>query len=384
MTAADKENGGKQAKINSLVLYPRRYVCEGDDHRKHYVEGVDRAGRPCRGFLRITPQARGLAQSKKMSLPSMALLSDTRITAQNPCRASEGNGRESPNGVLLLEQCELVDKEKREYSAGWASVLRRQEDPSQPLPMFGHGYVEMRQFLGRNGKDDKDLQELLRRAGEPGLNDDERAALCADIYPKIKLAFSALFLSYPDAMPMRSLSEVREFAVHCMEMGTSLGGSGGALVRVRRGQTVSALQSRLIERQYGFREKRMLSTGECWRMQSGDWRDADRLFATCEVDCIPTLRVNCGPQGNQRYGRDAALSESAPKIEKIWLEREFRRRPSLKPPKFPHLATRLAVRTAYTKEGNCIVSAAHVCGMPIGNALSLDKALVRRYTVRRP
>ena len=347
------------------------------------MEGVDVRGRPCRVKLRLSPQMRGLAKRDGRILPDYALFADTGRRAKNPCLAGPENGPDAPLGVLLMENCRVEDMSARLFSAGWASVLRADEQDLPPA--LGVGYMELRQ-----GLPDEETQAMLDEyrslQQDADASDELLGTLCGEIYGRQKLSFAAVLLDTGKAVEVRAATDMADAAMRCMEVRTRRGAYGGVLVRVRRGTRVSALQSALVERGWRYRDKRLETIEEAWRRCRGA-ELTERIgtaLRSCEVDCIPFTRINAGPHTNQRYGGEVAGAEVS-KWERVWMEKAFWRNPLVRREDFPFWATKMALRLARTRDGaDVLLSAAHAYSQPLCNALCLGRDAARAYGPASP
>jgi hypothetical protein len=369
-----------------FVLYPREYRIDEANPQASSVIGVTRGGEVRQVYLQPPEGAvNAAAQNNAKTVPSLARFAQTGRRARTPCEASPENGPQRPFGVLLIEQAFAIDPAEGVWGGRWASVLRNSTE--DPLPALGIGYLEIN-VAERLSEQGSALMEEFRALEEaraaPGANlvdiDERQVALRAGIYAAQKKWFTSVLLRPKESV---ILAEAAPAALAAalrgpLEHYTRRGMYGGALVRLRDGDRVILSACAQIEMQFDFTRRETRSFDEVFstfmRYQGG------RLLSECRrrpgsvIEVVPALRINCGPNGNELYGRQLEYWQGGtPKIIKTFVDRTLHDKPL---PSFRReqrfLAAQVAVRIAEIQDGpsqgNLITASLHAFSPILGHA----------------
>lgn len=280
----------------SVILYPRSYNKRGEAHL-HSVFGVTHDGKEINVKLRIDEDLRS-----SPSAPSIVEFANTDLRAQNPCVASQTNGPEKRDGVLLVSQVirEGISKAGVDtYVARWAVVLAAKA--SSPAPVFGVGRMditsEQYDFSGA-------YRRLVsaERAGDAVL----LAATKEDLFAQRDYRYRAVFYR-PDLAfnaSGRDIGELKKKGAEIVDSLTEKGVVGGLSVRLldSKGCLVKDFyqeffvrfktSSRGFENGSEFSEWASLAVAT-WPLEGGS------------LVIVPMFRIDCGRRVNMYYGSDA-------------------------------------------------------------------------------
>lgn len=403
-----REMIGSLAAINAgqaggFVGYPQEYI-KGNTPEESFIRGVDQAGHPF--TLMVVPPDRHIQAAKESTdriVPSVALLSDTRRTAQMPCTAMPDNSPiTKTGGIILAEQVTVVDQAKGLYRSNWLSVIR--ESNSVPEPRVAVGYLESSFVLNATSPEIQGMKQKLIHMNasylqavsskeKPEKIDGkdlldfmaERDSLAMSLYadPSTRKWFVAVDVQYRrlQSLPMDNEALVRRTILELIDSNTISGMYGGVILRpVRQDGENRIVQLDSIRRMnhefdYKLKAKKPLeSTWEDFVKRGGSgWLKAMKREGY-EVEAIPIQRINSGPISNAKYGKEF-LKGTLPKSIKAFVDTNFYHSPHLNfANQNAYLASPIAVRCSETTDRkDLLLGSIHSFGKVIGNALELDK-----------
>ena len=135
MILMDIDNYSRQDS-DTIILYPRLYNKRGEV-RLHSVQGVMPDGTEVNIKLRVDEGLMG-----NDGTPTIAEFAREDVKAKFPCIATETNGPDAREGVLLFTGCQPDGESKKglpSYTARWAYVLSSHSD--SPEPAIGIGRI---------------------------------------------------------------------------------------------------------------------------------------------------------------------------------------------------------------------------------------------------
>lgn len=397
----NSQPAANQEMKGGMVLYPREYVIDPTNSDNSYVVGADIKGRVVVAYIIPTEQAKANARDSNtaQSIPSLEEFSQTHRKAMHPCFASKDNSYASPSGVLLLEQISPfndcpVKHDLPVYKCKWASILRETDD--SPLVPMGYGFLE----INCNRKFSDEINEYINRYNEidadikAGLIDNvvdadqEKMRLHSMIMSKKKKWFIAVILKNRELIQLTNVTEAGfvEVLRPFLERYTEKGMYGGAMIRVRDGNTVLSELCSQCDMSYDYKNlvvrdvKGVIDDFLAWDGKKiiRELKSKPQLI----VEIIPTQRINCGKIGNDRYNKDLSYlggSMQIPKTLKTYVSSEVYTNPVIdykKEKKFLYsmIAVRVAEIHSSKGTGNLLVSAIHAFSAPIGNVFSIDES----------
>lgn len=389
------ENNNRAGKGGGFVFFPRSYSIDQDQPSNSSASGVDIKGKKCTVYLRINDEALAASRSGAgKTVPDLARFSETHRKANNPCRSSPENCFESQEGVLLIEQAQVENKESRVYSGSWASVLR--EGSEGPKPEIGIGYME----IGR-GKLTATVNQLMAEYifemktsnNDRGLRAQEKILkIRAEIARQHKSWYIGVLVQYEQIRTYHTVSndEFRSIVSDILKRNTAKGMYGGALLRVRNEEgVVSSNLSGSIDLQYDYKKSQVMDINapidNYLKFGGRKILSAVNKLQGVSIDFIPVVRINCGKGGNNKYNKDSVNSienGGTPKLEKIFVDKAYQDEPTrnLKASK-AFLGSKIGIRTAEiygeAGKGNYLLSSLHAFSPPIGNIYELQHCPVR-------
>jgi hypothetical protein len=389
-------------KKGGFVFYPREYSINSSEHTEHYAQGVDQNGIQC--VVYIHPPEHFLRNAKNastaQSVPSLAQFSETHRRAQNPCEAHPENAPGNESGVLLIEQLSEAPENLASlhdmpvYLGKWASILS--EGSYMPAPLVGKGYLELN-FHNKDGE----VSEFHRKAwvmlkkgleaGEIPANKIHETIDTMDqhynSYIENQMKWFVGVVIQPELTEQLhepSLASVKESLIKLLSLDAPPGVYRGVMVRIRSGETVSYRSSCSVATQYNYKEKRPQTAEEAvsFFLREYSKHIGSALQRGNTVEFIPTLRVNCGKQGNEKYAKEIGLMG---KIQKCYIDKRFHNTPGNLAKKnngflFADIAIRLAeINSNNATKGNLLLSSIHAFSAPQGNAMSISSAGLPEY-----
>lgn len=376
-----------------LVFYPREYILKDENPVNHFAKGVDHNGNEIVICIRPSDIASGNAKNAAtaQTIPSLAEFAETHRRAMKPCHAHPENSPENPCGILLVEQASIEeDLTKRSgktvYQCAWASVLR--EDADMPVPLIGKGYLELN-FYHLEGELASSLKEdwvqMKRRLANPNIDESEKIIIiqkmeeCYNGYinEQGKKFVGVIMEDHKiESCNFATPSEIKERLNKILSFDCPTGTYRGAKIRVRNSNEVKTRASFSVNVGYNSKEKRPESASEA--IEKFFKFNKKKITSVChesnQIDIIPTIRVNCGKLGNDKYSKEIAPQG---KFQKIYIDRRFQNTPGNFAQDYNgYLYADVAIRLAeITKtgsgQGNLLLSSIHAFSSPKGNALSI-------------
>ncbi|WP_338924184.1 hypothetical protein V0M98_38860 (plasmid) [Pseudomonas silesiensis] len=257
-------------QAGGFVGYPQQYI-KGATPEDSFIHGVDQAGQPF--TLAVVPPDRHIQAAKESTdriVPSVALLSDTRRTAQMPCIAMPDNSPiTKTGGIFLAEQVTVVDKAKGLYRCNWLSVLQ-ESNLVQPARV-AVGYLESTFILSTSSPDiQAKKQRLIHMNAQwlaavsnpvkpeqiEGLDildyQAQRDGLSMDLFNEAyKKWFVAVDVQYRrlQTLPMDNEAQVRSTILELIDSNSVSGMYGGVILRpFRRNGDTQVVQMDSIRR----------------------------------------------------------------------------------------------------------------------------------------
>ncbi|WP_274645057.1 hypothetical protein [Pseudomonas serbica] len=389
-----------------FVGYPQQYV-KGATPEECFIHGVDVAGQPF--TLAVVPPERHLQAAKESTdriVPSVALLSDTRRTAQMPCVAMPDNSPiTKTGGMILAEQVTVVDKAKGLYRSNWLSVL--QESNQVQAPQLAVGYMESTFILSTSSPEIQAKKQRLihmnaqwqaavaRKDDKPEQIEDidildyqaQRDSLSRELFNEAYLKwFVAVDVQYRrlQTLPMDNEAKVRSTILELIDSNTVQGMYGGVILRpVRANHDVRVVQMDSIRRmnaEFDYKNKVKKPIETAWNdfitKGGSGWLKVMKRDGY-EVEVIPVQRINAGPISNAKFAKEF-LKPVLPKTIKAFVDTSFYHSPHLNfANQNAYLASPIAVRKAESLEKEILLGSIHSFGKVIGNAMELDKDMNR-------
>lgn len=388
-----------------FVGYPQQYV-KGATPEECFIHGVDVAGQPF--TLAVVPPERHLQAAKESTdriVPSVALLSDTRRTAQMPCIAMPDNSPiTKTGGMILAEQVTVVDKAKGLYRSNWLSVL--QESNLVQAPRLAVGYMESTFILSTSSPEiQAKKQRLIHMNGQwqaavantvkpeqiEGLDildyQAQRDSLSRELFNEAYLKwFVAVDVQYRrlQTLPMDNEAKVRSTILELIDSNSVQGMYGGVILRptLPKGdkRVVQMDSIRRLNNGFDYKNKVKMPVETAWNdfitKGGSGWLKVMKRDGF-EVEVIPVQRINAGPISNAKFAKEF-LKPVLPKTIKAFVDTSFHHSPHLNfANQNAYLASPIAVRNAETLEKEILLGSIHSFGKVIGNALELDKDMNR-------
>lgn len=284
----------------SIVFYPRSYNTRGEA-KKHSMIGVTSSGELINVKLRLDSK-----HEDKENAPAIKEFAKTDYFAKTPCIASDNNGPDNAEGILLLSRCTKDgfdhDKGADVYTARWAVVISPSSKSREPI--FGLG----RMAIKKDSPTVKKLTGLMRKSEHDNRAKDADAFKAQIEDPK-SWSYPAIFY-YPEMMisfASGSYGDLMSKGVEAINSLTKSGIAGGFAIRAR------TKSNEVIKKSY--REifvRFVISEG---RYQNGDEAVASLIdvleenhsYSDCRWDAIPIKRVNTGPASSRHYGSEEKL-----------------------------------------------------------------------------
>lgn len=278
-----------------IILYPRSYNKRGASHL-HSVRGLTSTGQLANVKLRPKP---GDGSHNTCSISELARV-DRK--AQMACIATETNGPDAREGVLLFQGAERDPNSRADdpsFVAPTVEVLAA--DASCPEPIFGPARIEVRQQSPATKRIQARVEALKESEGGD-LVAEEIAALQAELRNPQNFSFPAFIYQPHRAVRMDKGRDafLKQCASIC-EAGTSEGFVGGVLIRTLKDDG-SPYSGRHWEIHLRF--KISLEGHESGTDLMQDWCDKrwPELAAGETLEAIPFIRVNNAYRGNYYYG----------------------------------------------------------------------------------
>lgn len=389
-----------------FVGYPQQYV-KGATPEESFIIGVDVAGQPF--TLVVSPPERHIQAAKESTdriVPSVALLSDTRRTAQMPCTAMPDNSPiTKTGGMILAEQVTVVDKAKGLYRSNWLSVL--QESNLVQAPRLAVGYMESTFILSTSSPEIAAKKQRLihmnaqwqaavaKKDDKPeqieGLDildyQSQRDSLSRELFNEAYLKwFVAVDVQYRrlQSLPMDNEAKVRSTILELIDSNSLQGMYGGVILRpIRQNGDKRVVQMDSIRRlnnEFDYKNKVKKPIETAWNdfitKGGSGWLKVMKRDGF-EVEVIPVQRINAGPISNAKFAKEF-LKPVLPKTIKAFVDTSFHHSPHLNfANQNAYLASPIAVRNAETLEKEILLGSIHSFGKVIGNALELDKDMNR-------
>jgi len=349
-------------KATGFILYPREYNTE-----KNIITGVNACGLLCTVRINADPEAIKAAHSSTAkTVPEASELARTDRKAKTPCFASPDNCKEKPAGVMLIEQASVIDAASREFECKWVSVLRESSDMLKPL--IGPGYLEICHHHFDVTELTIDVQDIMTADAEamdgtitPLDAMERKDSIMKNIMQDRRFWFIAVVMQPLNQLVIKDPTQATKQIIDAIDRNTRKDAYGGVLIRgIKDGKPVPEL-SFSINNQFQYKRKPARpgpgpGTGqEAINFKAQDLADAiahaQQIGATLQA--VPTMRVNCGPMGNDMFHKQMmSLTYSTSKVLKSYVdmsahfntEAEFSKDNK-------YLASRVAVRLAEIPRG---------------------------------
>lgn len=404
----EQDNKIKPLK-KGAVVYPKAYHVDPDNPDNSYVEGVTQGNQPIVAYIRVGAEhkERQDSDSKGRTLPSVKDLASKNPAAPRRCEAHANNGPDDPSrGILLIEQISKLEGEEASKHPGkfvceakWASILQQNDY----MPAYtGQGYIEVSFRRGLDAEQKKLKAEFLglkRRLENPSENKldlkEQMQAIQSEMIQARQMFLTVVDMKIDEMVsvelsklenlgPTDRLSALERRLKEMTEPMTNTGMYGGALLRLRNGDTVSPLYTSSFAMQYDFKNRKVVpfeDTFANWRKFDGQKLCGAFMKASpsmnLTLDIIPCQRINFGPKSLDPYKADILRGEAS-KTLKTYVDEDARDHVGvidLTPNDY--LASFMACRTALASEENRIISRAHSYTAPMVKAVLYGQDLTR-------
>ncbi|MDG3025371.1 hypothetical protein P7410_17220 [Vibrio parahaemolyticus] len=381
-----------------VVFYPREYVLDNHDFLKSYADGVTEGGKEVRVY--IVPEEtlikRAQDTTSGTTIPTIDTFSETHRNAHNPCLADPNNSKETPTGILLIEQASVDETSiaqigKPTIIGKWASVIQIGDEGK--LSEIGKGYLEVTMSPKPTGLM-LELMPKFRQLNEQvaqGMRNpldviEEKRMLYSRIMGERKKFFVAVIIKHQELMQVTdyNIQNFRNLLAQLITRYTSEGMYGGAMIRVRSGNEVLRRFCYTCNHSYDYRKgdgslaDPFEKVDEFLKYGGRQLLNHCQRNNTCVLEVIPTQRINCARNGNDRYSKDinnSPMGES--KILKTYVEKNLREVPDVNIERekgfvFCNVALRLSLLRKAGSKGNKVLSAIHAFSRPLGNIYTID------------
>jgi len=238
---------------------------------------------------------------KMDSPPSVVEFSRTDFKAKMVCIASDDNGPEKPEGILLLSKCVKEGRDRSRnldvFIARWADVIK--SDSSSEDPVQGISRV-MIQMESTQVKKIRSLKEKARQRGD----EDEVKALQDQIEDPINWSYPVI-VYHPKQLETFCSGDVKSFretGARMIDRFSDRGLVGGVAVRAINpyGQVIKASYLECQSR-YIVTEERNQTGFETMESLLEDWPEKYDDDVT-KWELFPIQRINAGPHANKQSG----------------------------------------------------------------------------------
>ncbi|MFS1427598.1 hypothetical protein LMH73_010620 [Vibrio splendidus] len=379
-----------------VIFYPRTYVNDAKDPLESYAEGVTEGGKEIRVYI-VPPETfrdKARDSSNSSTVPTIDLFSETHRTAMNPCMADEKNSKQTPNGILMIEQASIDTIREKEVGkpviiGKWASVI--QIDNELGFTAIGKGYLEINMGNKPTGlmvnllPRFREILELERNGASPLAHIEEKRDLYSKILGERKKFFVSVIIKHEEIIQVTdfNLNNFRDLLSQTISQYTASGMYGGAMVRVREGNDVFRKLCKTCNHSYDYDNggviDPMIKVDEFLKYGGRTILTTAQRNDKYVLEIIPTQRINCARNGNERYANEIAnapMGES--KTLKTYVEKHLREIPDVNLEKevgfvFSNVALRLSGLRRGDSSGNIVLSAIHSFSRPLSNIYSIDQ-----------
>lgn len=285
----------KSVKGATIIFYPRSYNKRGDTSM-HSMVGMTSEGDLINVKLRLDEK-----YLKMDNPPSVVEFSRTDFKAKMVCIASDDNGPEKPEGMLLLSKCVKEGRDRSRnldvFIARWADVIKSDATSEDPVQGISRVLIQVE---STQVKKIRALKEKARQRGD----DKEVAALQDQIDDPINWSYPVI-VYHPKELESFSSGDVKSFR----ETGAKLidrfcdrGLVGGVAVRAINpyGQVIKESYLECQSR-YIVTEERNQTGFETMESLLEDWPEKYDEDVT-KWELFPIQRINAGPYANKQSG----------------------------------------------------------------------------------
>lgn len=267
----------------------------------HSMVGMTESGQLINVKLRLPEK-----HANKPTSPSIVEFARNDFRAKMVCIASDDNGPENPEGVLLLSGCQKEGSDKSKnlevYTAQWADVIA--SDSQSPRYFSGLSRMVIQPFSNEVIK----LKALLDRAEKAG-DSDKAEQLQAKIDDPVNWSYPVI-LYYPqetETFNPNQVDELIDAGARMVDVVSESGPTGGIAIRALTsdGHVIEESYSELYAR-YIVTETRIQTGRELMQALVDDWEWISREDVTIEV--FPIGKINSGPVANKMYSKEANYS----------------------------------------------------------------------------
>ncbi|MGD1524484.1 hypothetical protein [Vibrio harveyi] len=335
----------------NIILYPRVYNLRGTSHS---VLGLTSTGKIVNVKLRVDEK-----YQDQEFIPSIKEFASIERKAKMPCLATDNNGPQSREGLLLFSQCQpdgVNSNGIETYIAKWAVVLC--EDCDSPEPIYGIGRLHINRFTKKTMAIKKHLKSL------DDMNSQEGVSLRKALSNPENYSYPSV-IYHPDHMlSFESDFDSDEF---CLQVGKAVdqccrsGMTGGFAIR--------ALNSEgdIIGSSYIEKFQKYDSIMECFEsgeLTAGNYLASESYLSLMgedysQLDVIPITRIQSLAMTNAYYAR---------KTQYARVSRMFEH--ELGNPKVCSVVIR---PTYYTDEDRTLTSRIYTLSSPLGHPMRITR-----------
>lgn len=338
-------------KGSTIIFYPRSYNKRGDESL-HSMVGMTSEGDLINVKLRLHEK-----YLQRDNPPSVAEFARNDYRAKMACIATDDNGPDKPEGILLLSKCVKEGRDRTRnldvYIARWADVIAT--DSLSPKPIFGLSRINIQD----NSTQVKKLRSLAAQSKQKGNLEDAKSYEEQMEDPR---NWSYPVITYYPEDLVRVVAgnrdELTEKGAPLVDKYCANGLVGGLAVRClnSNGQVIkdSYLEShcRII-----VSESRQQTGYEMIKSLLEDWPETyDEPVSFWEF--FPIMRLNSGPYANRAYGEPSSYSF----VERTYYYKDR-----------PRVCNGLS-RISYFEQTNTSLLSKHFkIGEPLGDPAKLDR-----------
>jgi hypothetical protein len=291
----------KEYKGSTIIFYPRSYNKRGDD-ALHSMVGMTVQGNLINVKLRLDEK-----YLKRENPPSVSEFARNDYRAKMACIATDDNGPDNPEGILLLSKCKKEGRDNARnldvYIARWADVIAT--DSLSPRPVTGISRVMIQQ----NSSQVMKLRSLMAQAKKN--NQEAEATSYADQINDPKNWSYPVITYFPEEMASVSAGDRKGFCekgAPLVDRHSKQGLIGGLAVRAisPSGQVIKNSYIECLGR-FIVTESRYQTGYEMVQSLLEDWPE-DYRDEVSSWDFWPIMRLNSGPYANRAYGESNAYS----------------------------------------------------------------------------
>jgi hypothetical protein len=383
----------KKKSSGGFVFYPQQYILNPSNPDESFALGVTHGGFYCRVYINPTESARSKARNSDLAndIPAFEAFAETHKRARKPCFCSPDNSSQKPNGILLIEQAEKIQSLDNipTFQCKWASVLR--DDSQSPSTFVGRGYLEISYNVNQKGDalaythQYRDLSDRVSK----GLVTDHLEAkielerLYSAIVSERKKVYVGCIIKHDEITTVHSVNpnDLKNALRPQLLRYTSNGMYGGALIRVRLGNNIYLNSCSHCDMTLDYKSNQVADVevvlADFIKYNFGKIKADMAKDQACVIEVIPVHRVNCGPKGNSKYGKEMEQSSEA-KVLKAYVDKQARSNPliSFKREKkflFANIAIKTAAVYSGQSSGNILLSVIHAFSAPKGNIFTIDE-----------